>query len=102
MPGDGRGPVGIRRSALRSRRGAVGLRRKRINQNDIGRLVGFRSDYPWTHIGRGEGIRTRAQQAADVVCPMTAAAVIGRILNPHSEEQTRTYVTELYGTAETA
>ncbi|MDX5563654.1 DNA cytosine methyltransferase [Streptomyces sp. ID05-04B] len=75
---------------------------QRIHQNDIGRLVGFRSDYPWTHIGRGEGIRTRAQQAADVVCPMTAAAVIGRILNLHWEEQTRTYVTKLYDTAETA
>ncbi|WP_069874822.1 DNA cytosine methyltransferase [Streptomyces malaysiensis] len=72
---------------------------ERIGQAHIGRLVGFRGDYPWRHVGRGEGIRNKAQQAADAVCPMVAAAVIGRILGVEWEPQTRAYVHELYGVA---
>ncbi|MGW6654987.1 hypothetical protein AMK23_34575 [Streptomyces sp. CB02130] len=69
-----------------------------INQSDIGRLVGFPGDYPWTHIGRGRGVRNVAQQAADAVCPMVAAAVFGRILGDEDwETKVRTYVQELYG-----
>ncbi|MEU3330044.1 DNA cytosine methyltransferase [Streptomyces albus] len=70
---------------------------RRIGQADIGRLVGFRGDYPWRHVGRGQGIRTRAQQAADAVCPMVAAAVIGRTLGREWEGRTRAYVWKLYG-----
>ncbi|MFD4247561.1 hypothetical protein ACFWP3_39150 [Streptomyces sp. NPDC058525] len=68
----------------------------RITQEDIGRLVGFPADYPWRHVGRGEGIRTKAQQAADAVCPMVAAALFGHILGIEWEAKTRTYVHELY------
>ncbi|WP_455361277.1 hypothetical protein [Streptomyces sp. SYSU K21746] len=70
---------------------------ERITQADIGRLVGFPADYPWTHVGRGRGVRNVAQQAADAVCPMVAAAVFGRILGVEDwEARTRAYVTELY------
>ncbi|THA65394.1 DNA cytosine methyltransferase [Streptomyces sp. A0642] len=69
-----------------------------ITQSDIGRLVGFPGDYPWTHVGRGRGVRNVAQQAADAVCPMVAAAVFGRILGDENwEAKTRAYVRELYG-----
>lgn len=68
-------------------------------QSDIGRLVGFPGDYPWTHVGRGRGVRNKAQQAADAVCPMVSAAVFGRILGVEDwESKTRAYVHELYGT----
>ncbi|MEU5164298.1 hypothetical protein AB0G74_32420 [Streptomyces sp. NPDC020875] len=70
---------------------------ERITQEDIGRLVGFPADYPWRHVGRGRGVRTKSQQAADVVCPMVAAAFFGRILgDPLWEAKTRAYVEELY------
>lgn len=68
----------------------------RMTQPDIGRAVGFPADYPWTHVGRGEGVRNKAQLAADVVAPMTAAAVVGRALGREWEPQTRAYVHELY------
>ncbi|WP_435596533.1 DUF3560 domain-containing protein [Streptomyces albogriseolus] len=72
---------------------------EKIEQAQIGRLVGFRGDYPWRHVGRGEGIRNRAQQAADAVCPMVAAAVIGRALDVEEwETRARAYAHELYGT----
>ncbi|MFD9151273.1 DNA cytosine methyltransferase [Streptomyces diastaticus] len=72
---------------------------EKIQQAQIGRLVGFRGDYPWRHVGRGEGIRNRAQQAADAVCPMVAAAVIGRALDVEEwETRARAYAHELYGT----
>ncbi|MFH8410389.1 hypothetical protein ACH4FX_37285 [Streptomyces sp. NPDC018019] len=71
---------------------------ERITQADIGRLVGFPADYPWTHVGRGRGVRNVAQQAADAVCPMVAAAVFGRITGDRSwEAKVRAYVHELYG-----
>ncbi|MGN9763097.1 hypothetical protein [Streptomyces sp. SD31] len=71
-----------------------------ISQADIGRLVGFPGDYPWTHVGRGRGVRNMAQQAADAVCPMVAAAVFGRILGDKEwEAKVREYVHVLYGTA---
>ncbi|MEU8526419.1 hypothetical protein AB0C77_12605 [Streptomyces sp. NPDC048629] len=70
---------------------------ERITQADIGRLVGFAADYPWRHVGRGEGVRNKAQQAADAVCPMVAAAVFGRILAITDwEERTRAYVHRIY------
>lgn len=75
---------------------------QRIAQQHIGRLVGFPGDYPWQHVGRGEGIRNRAQQAADAVCPMVSAAVIGRVLGRSWESQTRAWVEELYRPAATA
>ncbi len=72
---------------------------EKIQQAQIGRLVGFRGEYPWRHVGRGEGIRNRAQQAADAVCPMVAAAVIGRALDVEEwETRARAYAHELYGT----
>ncbi|GAA1600938.1 hypothetical protein [Streptomyces globosus] len=70
---------------------------ERITQADIGRLVGFPGDYPWRHVGRGRGVRNVAQQAADAVCPMVAAAVFGRILGIADwEEKTRSYVHRIY------
>jgi len=70
---------------------------ERITQADIGKLVGFRADYPWQHVGRGKGSRNMAQQAADAVCPMVAAAVMGRILDEEEwEPQARAYVRALY------
>ncbi|MGW3200110.1 hypothetical protein ACWDBD_37200 [Streptomyces sp. NPDC001118] len=73
---------------------------ERITQEDISRLVGFPADYPWRHVGRGRGVRNKAQQAADVVCPMVSAALFGRILGDRRwEAKTRAYVEELYGTA---
>ncbi|MEW2265955.1 hypothetical protein ACGF5T_33580 [Streptomyces sp. NPDC047853] len=70
---------------------------ERITQEDIGRLVGFPADYPWRHVGRGRGVRNKAQQAADVVCPMVSAALFGRILGDRQwEAKVRAYVEELY------
>ncbi|MGW9440598.1 hypothetical protein [Streptomyces sp. NPDC055607] len=70
---------------------------ERITQADIGRLVGFPGDFPWRHVGRGRGVRNVAQQAADAVCPMVAAAVFGRILGIMDwEEKTRTYIHRIY------
>ncbi|MEU6010718.1 hypothetical protein [Streptomyces sp. NPDC047453] len=69
-----------------------------ISQADIGRLVGFPRDYPWTHVGRGRGVRNVAQQAADAVCPMVSAAIFGRILGDANwETKVRHYVHQLYG-----
>lgn len=69
-----------------------------ISQSDIGRLVGFPATYPWTHVGRGRGVRNKAQQAADAVCPMVSAAIFGRILGDVNwEAKVRSYVHELYG-----
>ncbi|MEU6070515.1 DNA cytosine methyltransferase [Streptomyces sp. NPDC047082] len=71
---------------------------ERITQEDIGRLVGFPGAYPWRHVGRGKGTRNKAQQAADAVCPMVAAALFARVLGiPDWEMKTRAYVHELYG-----
>ncbi|MFE7212497.1 hypothetical protein ACFU93_21385 [Streptomyces sp. NPDC057611] len=69
-----------------------------ISQADIGRLVGFPGDHPWTHVGRGRGVRNVAQQAADAVCPMVSAAIFGRILGDADwETKVRHYVHQLYG-----
>jgi site-specific DNA-cytosine methylase len=69
-----------------------------ISQSDIGRLVGFPADYPWTHVGRGRGVRNVAQQAADAVCPMLSAAIFARVLGDEDwEAKVRAYVHELYG-----
>ncbi|MET8859626.1 hypothetical protein [Streptomyces sp. NPDC004579] len=69
----------------------------KITQEDIGRLVGFPATYPWRHVGRGRGVRNKAQQAADVVSPMISAALFGRILGDQQwETKTRAYVEELY------
>ncbi|MGP3691051.1 DNA cytosine methyltransferase [Streptomyces sp. IBSNAI002] len=63
---------------------------------DLGRAVGFRASYPWTHVGRGAGIRNKTQLIADTVSPMASAAWIGHILGRIWEPQTRAYVHELY------
>jgi site-specific DNA-cytosine methylase len=52
-----------------------------FTQAELGALVGFRWDYPWQHVGRGEGIRTRAQQAADAVSPFMGMAVTGAVFS---------------------
>ncbi|MFJ2067230.1 DNA cytosine methyltransferase [Streptomyces albidoflavus] len=70
---------------------------EKVTQATIGRLVGFPGDYPWKHVGRGAGIRNRAQQAADAVCPMVAAAIIGRALDVEEwERRARAYADALY------
>lgn len=63
---------------------------------DLGRAVGFRPDYPWKHVGRGEGIRNKTQLIADPVAPMVAAAWIGHIIGREWEARTRDYVRSLY------
>ncbi|MCM2430938.1 DNA cytosine methyltransferase [Streptomyces sp. RKAG337] len=63
---------------------------------DLGRAVGFRADFPWTHVGRGEGFRNKTQLIADTVSPMAAAAWIGHILGRIWEPRTRAYVHNLY------
>lgn len=70
---------------------------EKLGQATIGRLVGFPGDYPWTHVGRGAGIRNKAQQAADAVCPMVGAAIIGRALGIEEwEPRARAYADALY------
>ncbi|MFC9803360.1 hypothetical protein ACFWGE_32800 [Streptomyces bacillaris] len=73
----------------------------RITLEDISRLVGLPGNYPAHHVGRGRGIRNLTQQRADIVCPMVAAALFGRILGDlRWEAKTRAYVEELYRPAE--
>ncbi|MDX2692204.1 DNA cytosine methyltransferase [Streptomyces ipomoeae] len=70
---------------------------ERITLEDISRLVGLPGNYPAHHVGRGRGIRNLTQQRADIVCPMVAAALFGRILgDPQWEAKTRAYVEGLY------
>ncbi|MFE7443807.1 hypothetical protein ACFU7X_25540 [Streptomyces chartreusis] len=70
---------------------------ERITLEDISRLVGLPGGYPAHHVGRGRGVRNLTQQRADIVCPMVAAALFGRILgDPRWEAKTRAYVEELY------
>ncbi|MFJ3673621.1 DUF3560 domain-containing protein [Streptomyces sp. NPDC090106] len=52
-----------------------------FSQAELGALVGFRWDYPWQHVGRREGIRNKAQQAADAVSPFMGMAVTGAVLS---------------------
>jgi site-specific DNA-cytosine methylase len=52
-----------------------------FTQAELGVLVGFRWDYPWQHVGRGEGIRNKAQQAADAVSPFMGMAVTGAVMS---------------------
>ncbi|MFF9074502.1 hypothetical protein ACF1A9_19695 [Streptomyces sp. NPDC014872] len=63
---------------------------------DLGRAVGFRGDFPWTHVGRGEGIRNKTQLIADTVSPLVSAAWIAHILGRIWEPQSRAYVHNLY------
>jgi site-specific DNA-cytosine methylase len=69
---------------------------QRITQDDISRLVGFRPEHPWRHVGRGRGVRHIAQQTADAVCPMVAAAVGGRVMNRAWEARARAWVEGVY------
>ncbi|MFI8178028.1 hypothetical protein ACIF6H_32565 [Streptomyces microflavus] len=74
---------------------------ERITLEDISRLVGLPGDYPAHHVGRGRGVRNLTQGRADIVCPMVAAALFGRILgDPRWEAKTRAYVESLYRPAE--
>lgn len=52
-----------------------------FTQAELGVLVGFFWDYPWRHVGRGEGIRNKAQQAADAVSPFMGMAVTGAVFS---------------------
>ncbi|MEW1551950.1 hypothetical protein [Streptomyces tsukubensis] len=70
---------------------------ERITLEDISRLVGLPGDYPACHVGRGRGVRNLTQGRADIVCPMVAAALFGRILGDRQwEAKTRSYVEGLY------
>ncbi|MFE4539651.1 hypothetical protein ACFRKB_32075 [Streptomyces scopuliridis] len=74
---------------------------ERITLEDISRLVGLPGDYPAHHVGRGRGVRNLTQGRADIVCPMVAAALFGRILGDRRwEAKARAYVEELYRPAE--
>lgn len=68
----------------------------KVNHSDLGRAVGFRASFPWTHVGRGEGIRNKTQLIADTVSPVVSAAWIAHILGRVWEPQTRAYVHSLY------
>ncbi|MFJ8752027.1 hypothetical protein ACIREO_22255 [Streptomyces sp. NPDC102441] len=68
----------------------------KVNHSDLGRAVGFRGDFPWIHVGRGEGIRNKTQLIADTVSPVVSAAWIAHILGRVWEPQTRAYVHRLY------
>lgn len=63
----------------------------RLTPSDAGLLVGFPADYPW------QGSRSRQfLQAADVVAPPVAAAVLGAALGLEWVDAVRKYVDGLY------
>ncbi|MFE7072617.1 DNA cytosine methyltransferase [Streptomyces sp. NPDC057620] len=63
----------------------------RLTIQEAGLLVGFRRSYPW------QGSRTSAfQQAADVVSPIVAAAVIASLMGIPWMPQTLDYLEHLY------
>ncbi|WP_100112372.1 DNA cytosine methyltransferase [Streptomyces alboflavus] len=68
----------------------------KLSHSDLGRAVGFRPDFPWKHVGRGEGIRNKTQLIADTVSPVVAAAWIGHILGRLWEPRARAYIRHLY------
>lgn len=66
----------------------------RMTAAQAGLLQGFRPDYPWA------GARTRQfLQAADVVLPPVAAAVLGYVTGTPWVEPVRAYLDELYAAA---
>lgn len=66
----------------------------RLTPADAGLLVGFPAGYPW------QGSRSKAfLQAADVVPPPVAAAVIGACLGLDWQPAVREYLTRIYPTA---
>ncbi|MET9403952.1 hypothetical protein [Kitasatospora sp. NPDC002965] len=71
----------------------------KISLPELGMLVGFRRDYPWTYIParRGaEGIRNIAQMEADAVSPFMGAAVSAAVQGTDWYEPTARYQTALY------
>jgi DNA (cytosine-5)-methyltransferase 1 len=63
----------------------------RMTPAQAGLLQGFRAEYPWS------GARTRQfHQAADVVLPPVAAAVLGYVTNTQWVEPVRAYLDDLY------
>ncbi|WP_331762501.1 hypothetical protein OG612_45570 (plasmid) [Streptomyces sp. NBC_01527] len=67
-----------------------------FTQSDLGMIVGFPRDHPWRHVGKREGIRTRAQQAADAVCPLIGAGIAGAVLGADWYQPAKTYHAQLY------
>jgi DNA (cytosine-5)-methyltransferase 1 len=66
----------------------------RLTPGDAGLLVGFGSDYPW------QGARSKQfLQAADVVAPPVAAAVIGACLGLDWQAPIRDYLARIYPAA---
>lgn len=63
----------------------------RLTAAEAGLLQGFRADYPW------QGSRSRQfLQAADVVCPPVAAAVLGYVNGIQWQQPVADYLTKLY------
>jgi DNA (cytosine-5)-methyltransferase 1 len=66
----------------------------RLTPTDAGLLVGFPADYPW------QGARSKQfLQAADVVAPPVAAAVIGACLGLDWQTPVRDYLARIYPAA---
>lgn len=62
----------------------------RLTESDAGRLMGFPTDFPWS------GSRSKCfLQAADTVCPMVAAAVLGALLGLDWVRRVRDYMDSL-------
>ncbi|MGC9478835.1 DNA cytosine methyltransferase [Streptomyces sp. WG4] len=70
-----------------------------ITLPELGALVGFRRDYPWTYIPprkNARGVRNIAQMIADPVSPFIGAAVSAAVQGEDWYEPTATYQATLY------
>ncbi|WP_327286657.1 DNA cytosine methyltransferase [Streptomyces sp. NBC_01205] len=71
----------------------------RISLPDLGRLVGFPHDHPWTYIparAGAEGTRNIAQMMADAVSPFVGAAISAAVQGKDWYEPTATYQAKTY------
>lgn len=72
----------------------------KITLPDLGVLVGFRRDYPWTYIptrAGAKGTRNIAQMIADAVSPFMGAAVSAAVQGEDWYEPVTDYQATLYG-----
>ncbi|MFG2847433.1 DNA cytosine methyltransferase [Kitasatospora sp. NPDC048296] len=72
----------------------------KISLPELGMLVGFRRDYPWTYIPTRKGaagIRNIAQMEADAVSPFMGAAISAAVQGEDWYQPTSDYQRALYG-----
>ncbi|MYT25998.1 DUF3560 domain-containing protein [Streptomyces sp. SID7760] len=69
---------------------------RRLRQDELAVLVGFRAGYPWQHVGRGAGIRNKSQQCADAVSPFAGMAVTAAVTGRDWYEVAKAYRARLY------